>query len=231
MADYFFPLKDRFEVAERTMAFVFSTDSNFTFRAGQYVEIGLDNPPYKDEKKNHREFSITSSPQDKGILMVATRMRDSAFKKSLAEIPLGTIAKIEGPYGDFSLHENTKKKAVFISGGIGVTPVRSIVKDATERKLSHEIILINSNATPQRTPFLKDFENWAKENPHFKFFPRMTDAEGYVDEDFIKNCVGLLDNSIYYVVGPPNLVLAMTKILEQLGISRDDVRFEEFSGY
>lgn len=231
MADYFFPLKDRFEVAEGTTAFVFSTDSNFTFRAGQYVEIGLDNPPYKDEKKNHREFSIVSSPQEKGILMIATRMRDSAFKRSLKEIPIGTIAKVEGPFGDFSLHENASKKAVFISGGIGVTPVMSIVKDATERKLPHEIILINSNTTPQRTPFLKDFQELTKENPHFKFFPRMTDAEGYVDADFIKNCVRSLDNSIYYVAGPPNLVLAMTKILEGLGVSRDDIRFEEFSGY
>ena len=241
MADYYFALKDRFSVAEETDAFVFdcSTSSQqapFTFRAGQYVEVGLENAPYKDEKKDHRDFSIASSPQDKGTIMVATRMDSpqrpiSALKRSMREAPIGTKFKVEGPYGMFTLHENTAKKAVFLAGGIGITPVRSIIKDATERKLPHKITLIYSNRNPESTAFLEDLKKWAGENPNFRLFAKMTDKEGHVDAAYIKNAVGELGNTIYYVVGPPAMVAAMTKALEECGISRDDVRFEEFTGY
>ncbi len=237
MADYKFPLKERFEVAEGTMAFVFDTSSaDFTFRAGQYVEIEIEAPQYTDEKKNHREFSIASSPNEKGILMVTTRLGSperpiSAFKKSLTEIPLGTEVKVEGPYGMFTLHENPAKKAVFIAGGIGITPVRSIIKYATEGKLPHKITLIYSNRNPASIVFLKDLQQCEKENPNFKLFVRMTEKEGYVDAEYIKKSVGDFENVIFYVVGPPGMVTAMTKLLEEIGISRDDLRFEEFTGY
>lgn len=237
MADYFFPLKDRFSVAEETDAFVFDVaGSDFAFRAGQYVEIGLKSAPYTDEKKDHREFSIASSPGDKGMIMIATRMDSpqrpiSAFKKSMREVPLGTKFKVEGPYGMFTLHENAQKKAVFIAGGIGITPVRSIIKDATERKLPHKVVLIYSNRNPESAAFLDDLKKWELENPNFKLFAKMTDKEGYVNAAYIKSAVEDLGNTIYYVVGPPAMVGAMTKILEECGISRDDMRFEEFTGY
>ena len=223
MSHNFFSLKDRFSVAQDTMAFVFQTSSDFTFRAGQYVEVFLENA--------HRDFSIASSPQDKGILMVATRMAGSAFKRSLAEVPLSTKAIIEGTFVDFTLHENKDKKAVFIAGGIGITPVRSIIKDATERKLAHKMTLIYSNRNPEGATFLQDLMDWEHENPNFKLCSRMTDKEGHVDADFVAKSAGDLANTTFYVVGSPGMVGAMTKILEDLKISRDDMRFEEFSGY
>ncbi len=223
MAHNFLQLKDRFKVAEETMAFVFQRPPDFSFRAGQYVEVFLENA--------HRDFSIASSPQDKGIIMVATRMTGSAFKKSLAEVPLNTEAIIEGPFGDFTLHENKDKKAVFIAGGIGITPVRSIVKDAMERKLPHKIKLIYSNRNREGAAFWGDLEDWERENQNFKLYSRMTDREGYVDAEFIKKSAGELEGAIFYVVGPPGMAGAITRALEELKISRDNIRFEEFSGY
>ncbi|MBI2024000.1 FAD-dependent oxidoreductase [Candidatus Giovannonibacteria bacterium] len=243
MAKYKFTLKERRDVAEGTMAFVFDTSGapDFSFRAGQYVEVGLENPPYTDEKKNHREFSITSSPEEKGIIMIASRMRDSAFKRSMREVPMGTEFAIEGPYGDFSLHENIQRQAVFIAGGIGITPVRSILKDAAERKLPHKIILIYSNRTPESAAFMEDLEKFEKMNPNLTVLATMTDMEnaknpweglrGRVDADFIKNNIGDLSNSTYYIVGPAQMVSGVGAALESAGVSRDDMRFEEFSGY
>ncbi|MEK7162562.1 MAG: FAD-dependent oxidoreductase, partial [Patescibacteria group bacterium] len=230
MAEYLFPLKERFEVAEGTMAFVFKTP-DFSFRAGQYIEVELIAPSYTDEKGNERHFSIASSPNDKGILMVATRMRPSAFKRSLAEIPLGTEVKIKGPRGNFVLHENPSKKAVFIAGGIGITPARSIIKYATQEKLPHKITLIYSNRNPKSAAFLDDLQKLENENKNFKLIARMTDTEGYVDAALIQKSAGDLKDVIFYEVGPPGMVEAMTKILEELKISRDELRFEEFSGY
>jgi len=163
--------------------------------------------------------------------MVATRLTGSAFKRSLAEISLGTVCKVEGPFGDFNLHENKDKKAVFIAGGIGITPVRSIIKDATEQKLPHKITLIYSNRNPAGTPFLKDLENFENENPNFKLISKMTEETGQVDANFIKESLGDLSNTAFYIVGPPGMVQGMTKYLEELGVSRDDMRFEEFTGY
>ena len=222
MTDYKFPLKERFNVAEGTTAFVFQA-SNFTFRAGQYVEIILETM--------ERHFSIASGPNDQDILMIATRMRDSAFKKTLAEIPLGTPVKIKGPKGNFTLHEDPAKKAVFIAGGIGITPARSIIKDATERMLPHKISLIYLNRNPESAVFLEDLKNWEKENPNLKLCLRMTEQEGRLDTDFIRKCAGDLSNTTFYVVGPPEMVQGVTKILEESGVSRDDMRFEEFTGY
>lgn len=231
MPEYNFLLKERFEVAEETMAFVFQASPDFSFRAGQYIEVELIDPPYTDEKGNERHFSIASSPNDKGILMVATRMRPSAFKRGLAEIPLGTNVKIKGPRGNFTLHENPSKKAVFIAGGIGITPCRSIIKYATEEKLPHQIALIYSNRNPQSAAFLDDLKKCEDENQNFKLFAKMTDETGYVDENYIKSSAGDLAQAIFYVVGPPGMVEAVTKILEELKIPRDELRFEEFSGY
>ncbi|MDP3785328.1 MAG: FAD-dependent oxidoreductase [bacterium] len=256
MVDYKFPLEERFEVAEGTMAFVFDTRStssgqassapDFTFRAGQYVEIGLESMLYTDEKKDHREFSIASSPTDEGILMVATRLGSperpiSAFKRSLTEIPIGTKAKVKGPYGSFTLHENPAKKAVFIAGGIGITPCRSIIKYATEQKLPHNITLIYSNRNPESAAFLKDLERWQRENKNFKLLATMTELKNpgeswggltdKVDANFLKTQLQNFTETIFYVVGPPAMVSGVTKALEEVGVSRDDVRFEEFTGY
>jgi ferredoxin-NADP reductase len=191
---------------------------------------------YTDEKKDHREFSIASSPQDEGILMVATRLGSparpiSAFKKSMTEVPLGTEFGAEGPYGMFTLHENTEKKAVFIAGGIGITPIRSIIKDATERKLPHNISLIYSNRNKASGVFIEDLQNWEKENQNFKLFLKWTEESGYAGASYIKECLGDLSNSIFYVVGPPAMVGGVTKTLEELKVSRDDIKFEEFTGY
>src|SRR5574338_1057707 len=85
-------LKDRKEVAERTMAFQFEKPAGWTFRAGQFIDITLPNPPETDAEGNTRGFSISSAPQE-DFLMVATRLRDTAFKRSLKTVPLGTEVK------------------------------------------------------------------------------------------------------------------------------------------
>lgn len=239
MAEYKFPLKNKFTVAEETEAFVFDTASapDFTFRAGQYVDITLINPVFSGEKGNTHSFSIASSPNERGSFTIATRMDSpqrpiSAYKKSLRALPIGAKVMVEGPYGMFTLHENVNKKGVFLAGGIGITPVRSIVKFAAENKLQQKIILIYSNRNSGAAVFLDELEILQKENPNFKLYAKMTDKSGYVDGEYVKGALGgSLSDAIYYVVGPPAMVQAFTKMLEAAGVSRDDMRFEEFSGY
>jgi ferredoxin-NADP reductase len=118
-----------------------------------------------DAGGNRRTFSIASAPDD-DTLMVATRMRDSVFKRRLASMPLGTEVKIDGPFGNFILHNNPEKTAVLLAGGIGVTPFRSMVFRAAKEKLPHRIFLFFSNRRPEDAAFLKELEELEKDNPN-----------------------------------------------------------------
>src|ERR1041385_8550830 len=111
-------LKSRQEVAEGTMAFHFEKPAGWTFKAGQFIDITLLEPSETDSEGNTRGFSIASAP-DEEMLMVATRMRDTSFKRVLKTMSPGTEMKIEGPFGNLTLHNNVARTAVLLAGGIG----------------------------------------------------------------------------------------------------------------
>jgi ferredoxin-NADP reductase len=117
---YLLKLQNRCDVAERTMAFQFEKPEGFTFKAGQFIDMTLINPSQTDAEGNGRAFSIASAP-DEGRLLVATRMRDTAFKREIASMPIGTHVKVEGPFGNLVLHNDRTRAAVFLAGGIGIT--------------------------------------------------------------------------------------------------------------
>ena len=120
MTTYQTKLKSREEIAEGTMAFHLEKPAGFQFQAGQYLDITLINPPETDSQGVVRTFSIASAPYENELL-VATRMRNSAFKRVLATIPLRTELKLDGPMGSFTPQE-LARPAVFLAGGIGITP-------------------------------------------------------------------------------------------------------------
>src|SRR5262245_8721351 len=131
MATYQVRLKSRREIAEGTMAFHFEKPPGFSFKAGQALSWTLVDPPETDAEGNTRNFSIASAPGE-ADLMIATRMRDTAVKRALKTIPLGTEVRIVGPFGSLILHQNTARQAVFLAGGIGITPFRSMLWQAAE---------------------------------------------------------------------------------------------------
>lgn len=240
MAEYFFPLKDRNEVAEGTMAFWFDTSaSDFTFEPGQNADFTLIDPPKTDAEGNTRAFSFASSPHHRDSFMIATRMRPTAFKESLRSLPLGTKIKVEGPNGNMVLHEDGSRPAVLLAAGIGITPFRGMLEWATAKKLPHRFTLFYSNRTLALTAFLDDLEAWSKRNPNIRLVPTITDSKdpkwphetGRVDEDMLRRHVPDLEKPIFYLAGPPAMVEAVKNLLLGLGVSRDNVRFEIFSGY
>jgi ferredoxin-NADP reductase len=154
----------------------FEKSASFVFTAGQFIDMDLLSPSETDAEGNTRGFSVSSAPYEDTI-MVATRLRDTAFKRVLKTMPLETEVKIEGPFGDLRLHNDAKRAAVFLAGGIGVTPFRSILLDAANRKLPHHIFLFFSNHRPEDTPFLDELQSLEKRNANYKFIWTMTSME------------------------------------------------------
>ncbi len=233
-------LRKKEAVAEGTMAFYFEKPIGASFRAGQHLNMTLIDPPETDAEGNGRSFSLASAPSEP-YLEIATRMRDTAFKRVLKKMEIGSSVMVAPPHGSFTLHADATKPAVFLTGGIGITPVLSMIKDATERKLPHKLVLLYSNRRPEDAAFLTELAELAGKNPHFLFVPTMTDMEhsaqswegetGVIDRAMLLRHLDSLQSSIYYLSGPPGMVAAMRKLLEESGMSDDNIRTEEFSGY
>lgn len=225
------------QVAEGTMAFHFSKPEGFEFRAGQFADYTLIAPPETDEEGNTRGFSLVQAPFEPD-LVAATRMRDTAFKRVLKDLPIGTELKMDAPYGDFTLHKTETTPAVFIIGGIGVTPVRSMIAQATHDKATHRITLLHASRTPAQLPFKADFERLAKENSNFTYVEIADSASadwrgerGQVDAEMVKKYVPELNSPIYYLSGPVGMVKAMRQLLVGMQVNEDNIRTEEFTGY
>lgn len=233
-------LQDRFEVAERTLAFRFEKPAAFTFRPGQYINLTLLDPPETDAEGNVRTFSIASAP-DEPTLMVATRMRDSAFKRVAGRMRLGTEVRLEGPYGNLTLHADATRPAAFLAGGIGITPFRSILVHAAQARLPHRLFLFYSNRRPEDAAFLDELQALQRENPNYTFIGTMTEMErsrrqwpgetGHMNQTMLARFLSGVARPIFYVAGPPQMVSGLHIMLSGAGVTDGDIRTESFTGY
>ncbi len=238
-------LHSRREVAERTMAFEFTKPLGFEFKAGQFVEITWIDPPETDAEGNARVFSIASAPYE-DRLMFTTRLRDTAFKRVLQDTQIGSIAKIDGPFGDLTLHNNVSRPAVLLAGGIGITPFRSMIRHAAHERLPHKLFLFYANRHPEDAPFVEELSAIEQENVNFTFVPTMTAVSrlqrqwtgetGHLDPEMLTRHLNGPPGSsgagpIYYVAGPPAMAKGLRAMLNDAGIDDDDIRTEEFGGY
>ena len=240
MVGYQSRLLSRVEVAQNTIAFHFEKPDGFDFKPGQSVDLTLINPPETDSEGNTRTFSIVSATFENQLIF-ATRMRDTAFKRSLKKVALGTLVKMDSAMGSFTLHKNSAKPAVLLAGGIGITPFFSIVRQADHDRAPHKLFLFYSNRRPEDAAFLETLLELEKSNPNFRLIATMTqmsnskkkwDGEtGLIKKDMLSSHLGNLQGPIYYVAGPPAMVTDMRKMLVASGVDEDDIRSEEFAGY
>jgi ferredoxin-NADP reductase len=227
-------LRRRETVAEGTLAFYFDKPAGFSHDAGQNVMLSLIEPPAMDEAGPSRPFTLASAPHEPE-LMIATRMRDSTFKRHLGSMPLGTSLEMDGPGGLMVLHEDASRPAVFLAGGIGITPFLSMARDAAKRNLPQRIVLFYSNRRPQDAAFLAELEQL--QGDRFKLVTTMTDAPDWrgerrrISRELLAEHLADLRAPVYYFAGPPGMTMAVQGMLADLGVAEDDMRSEEFYGY
>lgn len=240
MPDYRVKLLSKKTVAEGTMAFSFAKPAGFDFKPGQSADLTLLNPAETDAEGNVRTFSIVSAPSEDDLTF-ATRMRDTAFKHVLRDMAPGTEIKLEGPMGSFNLHKNAAKPAVFLAGGIGITPFMSMAREAARQQDPHQISLFYSNRRPEDTAFMDELPTLEKQNSRFHLIATMVEMDkstqpwngerGFIDAAMLKRHLPGLNGPIYYIAGPPGMVAAMRDMLAKAGVDEDDIRTEDFAGY
>lgn len=227
-------------VAENTMAFYIEKPEGFVYRAGQFADYTLIDPPETDAEGNTRGFSFTSAPYEPN-LRFTTRLRDTAFKRVVQHLPDGSQVSMDAPYGSFTLHNNVAVPAVFLTGGIGITVVRSIVLEAVHKAVPRRIALFYANHRPAEAAYVDELRQFAARTPWFTCVPTMTRMDhsreewtgetGRITQAMLERYLDDLTAPIYYITGPASLVAAMRKTLNDAGVDDDNIRTEEFTGY
>lgn len=227
-------------VADGTMAFYFDKPPGFRHQAGQSLTMTLINPPETDDKGNTRTFTVASAPHEP-YLMIATRMRDTMFKRVLKSVPIGTCVTIDGPNGAMVLHDDAARPAVFLAGGIGITPFLSMARHAEWQRLPLHLYLFYSNRRPEDAAFLEELRKMDQANPNYRLIATMAEPDksaqpwsgetGFIRRDMLERHLPDIKSPIYYFAGPPAMTMAMQTMLETIGVPEDAMRSEEFYGY
>ena len=215
------------------------------YTAGQYAFFKLDHIS-GDVKGPIRHFSIASSPTEQDHILISTRIRDTPYKQKLASLKEGAKILVWGPEGEFVLHDDYSKPAVFLSGGIGVTPFRSMIKYATDKQLPIKITMFDSNRNQQNILYKEEFDRWAEQNKNFKVIYAVTEEEqeatnsnwsgerGRIGKSMLERHLSKdeIGNAIFYICGPPGMLKAMQELLQkEMQIPKDRFKVEVFTGY
>jgi ferredoxin-NADP reductase len=230
-------IKEKREVAKGTLMVTFELVSDeVDWTPGEYFWVELFDPPYDDEKGARRHITVVTSPTE-GVLGLATRIRDSAFKKSLVEMPEGSAVDVEQPKGSFLLPDDTSKRYAFIAGGIGITPFRSMLRYIADKGLDYDITLVYSNRDAESTAFLDELEELESVVPRCRVIFTMTDDPNWdgdtrmLDADVLRDLLGDLESYHFMVAGPPQMAKSVEASLLEAGLSEDRVQSDSFSGY
>jgi ferredoxin-NADP reductase len=231
-------VKEKQEVAKGTLLVVFDLQgAQVDFRPGQYFWVELLDSPYEDERGLRRHISVVTSPTERGVLGLCTRLRDSAFKKTLAELELGDEVEVEPPKGDWALPEDTGRPYAFIAGGIGITVFHSMLHYIADTGAPYRATLVYSNRDRESTAFLDELQEFERKLPDFELVLTMTDDPGWdgetrrIDAQMLRDHLGDLDSQTFLVTGPPAMVESVVQELSAAGVPEERVLPERFSGY
>jgi len=227
------------EVAKGTLLVVFDLlGEEVEFTPGQYFFVTLLDPPYDDERGARRHFSVVTSPNERGRLGFCTRLRDSAFKRLLVELPIGAEAEVEEPKGSFVLPEDTNQRYVFLAGGIGITVFRSMLRYIAEEDLPHRVTLIYSNRDRESTPFLDELSELDQTRDAFQLVLTMTEDASWNGEtrrigpELLRDHLSDdLRSYAYLVAGPPAMVDSIVETLHGAAVPEERISADRFSGY
>ncbi|MGH3072569.1 MAG: ferredoxin--NADP reductase [Gaiellaceae bacterium] len=225
------------EVAKGTLMVLFAVEEYPDYRPGAYFWVELPDRGHQDEKGLRRHITLVTSPTDEGVVGLATRLRDSAFKRTLAELRVGDEVEVEEPKGSFLLPEDTSVEYVFVAGGIGITPFRSMLRYIADTGAPYRVTLVASNPDHASAAFLDQLEELARRIDGMRIVLTMTDDPDWEGDtrrltaDVLDELVGGLDDKTFLIAGPPAMVEDVSTSLHDAGVPDERVLASSFSGY
>jgi ferredoxin-NADP reductase len=233
-------LKARRAETGDVMSFIFDLGGQpLEYKPGQFLHYELDALAFPDERGNQRHFTISSSPTEEGVVMFTTRIRGSGFKETLRQAPAGFELSCEAPDGDFVLRAaEADTRHVFIAGGIGITPYRSILRYQADMHKPLNALLLNFNRSSADIVFGPELEDIARQMPAFSIVNVLTEPEegwsgprGKLDEAVLREWTPDPHGALFWVSGPPGMVGACRELLGRIGVDNKNIRTERFMGY
>ena len=232
-------LRDKLQLSPDTWEFIFTPGRKFAFAPGQYMEwtLGHKDP---DTRGNRRYFTIASAPTEKQLrLGVKFYPQSSTYKQSMLEMEADDEIVAAQIAGDFTMPEDRRQRLVFIAGGIGITPYRSMLQHMLDTRQRRPITLFYSNKSAADVVY-KDVLNHAQRELGVRVIYTLTDSSsvpaswqgkvGRIDEAMIRQEVPEYRNCIFYISGPNAMVDSMKAVLHHLHIPADHIKTDYFSG-
>lgn len=215
-----------------TSSFFFTRPQGYRYTPGQFLSLTLQTRDADVTK----QFSHCDAPGDPHT-QIMTRLTGSAFKDALAALVPGDTVTMRGPAGRLVLPKGTTK-AGFLVGGVGITPMRSIVRDAVQKDTGLTSLVFDGNLDETCIPLREEFDSWERAQPAIRFvhvLERPTDAwegeRGFITAETVLRHCDPLDGWHWFVAGPPAMTEAMRGVLTRLGIPEERSSFESFAGY
>jgi glycine betaine catabolism B len=224
------------EIIPRTTdvtSYRFPKPQELTYKPGQYFIITI----RKDDKELTHHFSFSSSPTEKDHFEFTKKFTDHEYSLALKSAKIGDWARIDAPYGQF-IFDGEYPKIALLAGGIGITPLISIIKNATDKRLDTKITLFYGCRTENDIAFKEELERMQNENRNLKMIciinqpsSQWTGEIGIITSEMIKKALPDFRENVFFTCGPPPMVKAMETIIESLGLPRSQMKQEFFTGY
>lgn len=228
--EFSLPFLKKEQLTHNVYSFYFdrSTNDKFAFQAGQYMRVLLEFNEH-DMRGRSRLLSISSSPHEKESLRFTLKIDadPSPFKKKLLSLEKGEEVNFWGPLGNFVLPSEKKSELVFISLGIGITPFRSILLSAKD--YPSPITLLSFFRNKEDEVFYDELKSLESNNISINYLT--TSIHGRLTEKIIKKQINKVEEPLYYISGPTNGVETIAEMLEEMGVAKEQLKKEQFTGY
>ncbi|HEX5456111.1 MAG TPA: FAD-dependent oxidoreductase [Candidatus Saccharimonadales bacterium] len=224
-------MKFRFVRSEKVVgdvvSFIFEPERPISWKPGQYMHYLL--PHENEDDRGHERWFTNSAAPFEGHVMISTRISEqgSSFKNTLQALQPGDEIEADGPEGDFIV-EDTDRNYIFVAGGIGITPFRSILYDAYNKGIKLKVKLLYATRDYD-IPFKDELEQFNANNPNMSI-EYIVDPNS-IDKDLLKKRIDETENPIVYVSGPKPMVKSFAKDLRDLGLSKENIKTDDFPGY
>ncbi|MDD5254725.1 MAG: FAD-binding oxidoreductase [Candidatus Omnitrophica bacterium] len=217
-------------------SFRFSAEQRLDFLPGQFLQLLLD-PARPENRELNKYLSFSASPA-REYIEVTKRIGDSAFSRQLASLQAGQEAVIKAPMGS-CVFKDEYKKIGFLIGGIGITPVISIIGYIIDKKLDTDVELFYSNRTEEEIAFKQELDAWQALNKKIRVFYTITDCRpkdkkcffGAIGKELLEQKACNVGERTIFIFGPPRMVEAMKAISLEIGCPEQNVLTENFIGY